>query len=253
MSEVLLNPSQPRTIVLHDRSKTFTFRCRRVRKEDYLAYFAAFRITSEQTSEGRETTADYQTASVVLAERVIQSVDGYKLSNGGRIEDLPEWTSRIPLAHRMQVGITLCQASATPPADDEYVISPAGDEVSIEAVWPGDDGRMLRFTGLKHIFRPPTPAQHKRYRDASTRSMVIGGSRTGKTIHFGGHFALVELYDELILSVDGYGVGGSPLTSREQIQDEMDAFHKFIAAKEIFDPNLTAFTADPDPQETPAA
>jgi hypothetical protein len=252
MPETLLDLTAPRVITLQDRGRTFTITCRPVEKADWLAYFAALRVTSEQTAEGRISTNDYQTASLVLAERVIVTVEGYTVAGGGALVDLPGWQTRIPLAHRFQVGITLADAGASEQLD-EFVIHPEGEEISLDAVWPGADGKMLRFNGLKHIFKTPTATHHKRYRDASSRSLAVGGSRTGRTVYLGAHATLCDLYDELILSVDGYAIGDQALTTdKPLILARMDAFHKLVAMKTLIDPSPTVIASIEAPAKASA-
>ena len=50
---------------------------------------------------------------------------------------------------------------------------------------------------------------------------------------------LCELYDELILSVDGYSWKGDPLADPKSL---MDLHHKFTAAQELFAPSSTVST-----------
>jgi hypothetical protein len=42
------------------------------------------------------------------------------------------------------------------------------------------------------------------------------------------------LYDELIQSVDGYGVDGKPLEGVEIIRREMDGYHKAESIAQLF-------------------
>ena len=241
--DTLLDLAAPRTVTLTDRGRTFKLRCRRITKEDYLAYFAAFRVTSEQTQEGIVRTNDYSSASLVLAERVLVDAEGYNVKSG-KLTDLPNWQSRIPLTHRFVLGNTLVDAGPSKPSNDDFFeISDKGEEVSIDAVWSAaEDGSMTKFEGLTHIFKTPTPAQHKRYRDASSRALVVGGSRSGLTVYYGAHATLVELYDELIIGTEGYqfSVGGT-------VPKEMDCWHKFVAAKQLFDPESYVQPFHPEP------
>ena len=248
----LLNLSAPRSITLHDRNRKFTLLCRRVTKEDWLAYFAAIRVTSENTQEGRVSSQDFQTAQLVLAERVLTGAEGYTVAGGAELTSLPDWQSKIPLNHRLQLGMTLADVAVSESLD-EFVIHPEGEEVLLDAIWPGEDGAMLRYNGLKHIFKTPTPAQHKRFRDAASRSLLIGGSRTGRTVYLGAHATLCELYDELILAVEGYCADiPDALYARPDIIAHMDTYHKFVAAKELFNPTPTAYTAAVAPEAAPA-
>ena len=44
----------------------------------------------------------------------------------------------------------------------------------------------------------------------------------------------MKIYDDLIVSVDGYSSGGSPLIGAEAIKREMDGAHKAAAALALF-------------------
>jgi hypothetical protein len=250
--DTLLDLSAARTVTLTDRGRTFKLHCRRITKDDYLAYFAAFRVTSEQTQDGLVRSQDYSSASLVLAERVLVDAEGYTVTEG-KLTDLPNWQSRIPLAHRFVLGNTLVDAGPSKPAEDAFFnIRANGEEVSIDAVWSAaEDGSMTKFEGLKHIFKTPTPAQHKRFRDASSRALVVGGSRTGLTIYYGAHATLVDLYDELIVHVDGYAFEQVSMCGlpAQTIAREMDCWHKFVAAKQLFDPESYVQPVQPEATE----
>jgi hypothetical protein len=249
-STTLLDLAAPRRIVFSDRQRKFTVTCRRILKEDWLAYFGAIRVTSEHTPEGMANTSDYNSAALLLAERVITGCEGYTVAGGADLAQLPNWQARLPIAHRFQVGVTLADVHESAPSD-AFEIQPEGDAISLDAVWGADDtGRMQQFTGLKHLFKTPTAAQHKRYNDAASRSVVVGGSRTGLTIYTGAHATLVDLYDELILSVDGYRVNYDLLEDRKAIAANMDTFHKFAAARALFNPSSSTLLDFKPAEET---
>jgi hypothetical protein len=63
---------------------------------------------------------------------------------------------------------------------------------------------------------------------------VVGGSRRNQTIYAGKHGLMADLYDELVISVDGYSIGGSPLGDAAQVKKEMDTFHKVAALRLLF-------------------
>jgi hypothetical protein len=48
------------------------------------------------------------------------------------------------------------------------------------------------------------------------------------------HKLMLELYDQLIQSVEGYGIAGKPLEGVEQIRREMDGYHKTEAIAQLF-------------------
>jgi hypothetical protein len=58
---------------------------------------------------------------------------------------------------------------------------------------------------------------------------------------------LVELYDELIVSVEGYQVNGVELgADHDAIVAEMDAYHKVAAADVLFSPAAANLSEDND-------
>ena len=61
---------------------------------------------------------------------------------------------------------------------------------------------------------------------------------------------LVDFYDQLIASVEGYTLRGQPLASADQIRAEMDAAHKVIAVEQLF---AAPTSKSPTPQEEEAA
>jgi hypothetical protein len=224
-----------RVIVLEGVRGTYTLVCRRVTKEDWAAYFEAIFNTSKR--EGQDTVQgfDAQTARLVLAERVITDATGYKVAGDVELKSLPNWKRLIPLNHRIEVADILASARAV--SDDDGLIHPEGDSVSINCVWGADDeGTMQAVTGLKHVLAAPSEAQHRRYAREASRTRILGGDRKGETLYPGAQMTLAALYDELVLSVDGYLVNGQPLSSKELIAREMDAHHKVMAAQQIFQP-----------------
>jgi hypothetical protein len=84
---------------------------------------------------------------------------------------------------------------------------------------------------LVHHFANPSFEQERRYRLQSARFAVVGGSKGGKTIYYGAEKTLVEIYDELIQSVEGYTWNGEPVTVPQQC---MDTSHKVLAALQLF-------------------
>jgi hypothetical protein len=77
-------------------------------------------------------------------------------------------------------------------------------------------------------------------------SRVVGGSRNGTTIHSLRNKVMLDLYDQLIQSVEGYGIAGKALESPEQIRREMDGYHKVQAVAQLF-------VAEPDAAAEAAA
>ncbi len=242
--EALLDLAIPRKIKLHDRGRTFLIGCRRIEPADWLRFFSQISVTSEQNGSERISSSDSTSPGIHLAESVIVSAEGYTVRGGADLTTLPSWQSRLPLAHRFKVGATLANVRPSAPKDQDFCILPEGEEVFLDCDWSysDDEGAMVGFERLRHVFRTPTQAQQKRYYSASSRSIVVGGSRTGKTIYAGAQETLCDLYDELILSVEGYSANGHALDTQIAIWNWMDLQHKFVAAEQLFNPAATATT-----------
>ena len=239
-SAPLLELTGERVIVLTDRGRTFTLACRRILPADWDAYFKSIKITAAQNGNRRTIVTDGDTPQKLLAETVLTGAAGYDVRQGGYLTDIPNWQSRLPLSHLLELGRTLSSVRVSE-ADHGFTIDAEGEDVYLDATWSvGPDGTMQRFLGLRHTFKTPTEAQHKRYNQQASRSVIVGGSRAGTTIYAGAQSTLCQLYDELIVAVEGYSNLGQPLIDSASIVREMDSFHKFIAAQQLFAPQQTA-------------
>jgi hypothetical protein len=237
-NEALLDLAQPRIIALSDRGKTYLLGCRRVTDSDWREYLLGGTVTSESNGKERFDTVETDTPFIELAERVLTSATGYAVTGGGAITDLPNWQKKVPLAHRRMVGYTL--ADVGPSAAGDLTIDPEVEVISLDATWSGLGGAdgMMKYFGLLHFLKTPSEAQYRRYANESSRRRVIGGSRSGKTVYSNASMILLaEMYDDLIVRVDGYSVNGSKLEGAENIAREMDMFHKIRAAQELFAPS----------------
>jgi len=232
--------SQPRVIVLTGRHGTYKLTCRLVTKEDWAAYFALIVVGSKRDGQDQVNTLDLQTPRLALAARVITAAEGYKVDGGADLTSLPSWQELLPLEHRLAVGDILSSARAYSP--DDGMIYPDGDPVLVDCTWGANaDGVMQRVIGLKHIMRTPTEAQHRRYMREASRTRILGGDRTGETLYPGAQMLLAELYDELVLSVDGYCKSGEAITTPADIKECMDIHHKVMVAQKIFQPGDPVF------------
>ena len=228
--------TQEREIVLLDRGRQYRLVCRRITELDWTRYFQGISITSEQDGRERINMIDVNSPRLALAEAVLIDAKGYTVSDGRGITDLPAWQRRIPLAHRLRLGEVLADVRPSS-ADEELVIAAEGEVIKLDAAFTaGADGNMVRLCGLGHSFCTPTDAQFRRYSRESSRSRVVGGSRSGKTIYQGAQLLLADLYNELVISVDGYTAYGAPLETYDVICREMDMLHKVIAVQELFQP-----------------
>lgn len=235
-TEISFELTASREIVIEDRGSKYHLICRRIEPEDWVRYFNAIVVTSEQDGRERINVIDVNTPRLLLAESVLISAVGYRVANDVALNDLPDWQKRIPLAHRLRLGEALADVR---PADEAggICLVAEGEQVTLEATYTANTtGHMVKLQGLVHSLRSPTENQFRRYTRESSRSRVIGGSRSSKTVYQGAQLLLAQLYDELVIGVSGYMLRGQPLTSREQVICEMDMLHKVMAAQEIFQP-----------------
>jgi hypothetical protein len=233
MPQIELNA--PRVIVIEDRGKQYTFTVGRIVKKQWLTYFEGILSTSENQNGKRTDSFDSSSARIELVERNLISAEGYALPEGvTSIDQVPDWKTQLPLSHRMGVANALIQVSAADPSDDDP-IRLGQETVFLDAVWAGTDRVMRKFCGLRHDFKTPTSEQQRRLSRDSSRSCVVGGSRNGKTMWLGAQPTLAALYDELIVSVEGYAVDGKT-PDREAIVEYMDTYHKVAAVDWLFAP-----------------
>jgi len=242
MSEARLELSEPRRIRLHDRSHAFTIICRRLEPADWAVFFGATSMSSEQRGAERISISDFDTPRAMLAERVITSAEGYKVEGEVELTSLPNWVTRLPLGHRQMIGAQLAGARVSEAGD--LMILSEGECITIDSPWSIDaeTGKMVAYQGLQHRLKTPSAEHQRRYNRASSRSIIVGGGRNGRTIYPGSQDVLVELYDELIMSVDGYSWKGLPVSGVPQIRDTMDGWHKFTVAQALFNPSNTVST-----------
>ncbi len=228
--------ARPRTIVLTDRGHRYTLTVGPIAKKQWLAYFAGIESTSEIVNGKRVDSFVSAGARLELATSAIVDADGYNVPSGRTVTELESWQQLIPSAHRMAVGNLLVEVGQSA-ADDEYAITLGFEVVTLDAVWTwnGADA-MDQVRSLRHVFGTPTVEHQRRYNRDMSRSVVVGGSRTGKTQWLGAQNTLVELYDELITSVSGYLVDGHTLEDRDEIVSRMDTYHKVAAATALFTP-----------------
>jgi len=242
-SEALLELNQNRTIVFEDRGKTYTLVCRRVTPRDWERYFSGIVVTSQQQGRERINVVDVNTPRLALAEAVLVDAQGYRVAGDVPLTSMPNWQSRLPLSHRLQLGETLADVRPSQ-SESEFVIHPEGEEILLDATWSHSGSGMQQYRGLRHVLKTPTEAQHRRYSDEASRSRVVGGSRSAKTFYRGAQLLLAKLYDELVICVEGYCIDSRPLGTPDEIVREMDMLHKVMAAQEIFQPQSTVSLAE---------
>jgi len=205
---------------------------RRIGVDHWNGYFSRIAMESDRTSRMIDTSS----AALWLYREAAVRADGFSVRGGGSLTELPNWQERIPMGQRIQ-AVEMLSAAERSCEVEETMIEPDCELVRLDATWnedAGAAGSMRRFMGLVHRFTPPTAAHQQRFSRELSRSLLVGGSRDAKTVYPVKQKVLVKLYDELIQTVEGYGVKGGPLSGREEIVKEMDLFHKVAAVGELF-------------------
>ncbi|HEX7285684.1 MAG TPA: hypothetical protein VF532_05845 [Candidatus Angelobacter sp.] len=245
---VLLPLDQPRVISIRDGKFTYTFHFGRITQADWELYFNSIHWTSKNDGSSQVQTFDVDTPGVELFERKLVKTEGYA---GTELKKEDFW--KIPPRHSNPVAWLLRTCAVADEGEDQP-FNPELVEVRLNAIWsvlPGDAAATM-FKGLVHRFAPPSPEQKKRVYRAGAMSKIVGGSRSGTTVHGSRHKILLELYDQLIQSVDGYSCGATAFggvsaafgADRAAIVREMDALHKFTAAQQLFLGGASAASSD---------
>lgn len=222
-----------RLIAITDRGRQYRFGIPTVTEKQWRQYFSEIVSTSEQKGKELINEFDSSRARVNLFDAVVETADGYSIEAGKTVAELPDWKKKIPLPHKLAVANVLFNVQVVT-ADDGDAIALGVEEVTLQALWGCDDkGNMVRYSKLVHRFDTPSAEHQMRYSRALSRSKVVGGSRRGKTYWSGAQAELIEIYDELIVGVDGYTFKSCNLSDRE-IARNMDAYHKVVAAEQLF-------------------
>lgn len=237
MSTHAIDLAAPRIIVIEDRGKPYSLTVGRITKAQWLKYFAGVTNTSELIDGKEVQSYDTSAARLDLVESSLIGAEGYPLTDGRSVTSFDGWQKLLPISHRHAVGLALVNAAPAPPEDAAFSLG--FESVCIDAMWGAAENRSMQmFHGLLHVFKTPSVEHQRRFAREASRSTIVGGHRRGKTVYHGAQAVLVDLYDELIVRVEGYQVNGTPLSEAESIAREMDAFHKFVAANALFAPAM---------------
>jgi hypothetical protein len=231
MDSNLLPLDQPRVVTFKDRGHVYTYTFKRISSDDWRKYFNAAHVSSENTKDGRESVIDFATAGADLVRRTVDKVEGY----AGNFTARENWRELLPPSH-LSATFGLLIATAPDAARADEGIDPLGMTVRLKSTWTSREaGKMTQFDGLIHLFNVPTLEQQMKYNRALNRQVVVGGSRSGQTLYPHIEPLLIEFYDALIQGVFGYQAGDHQLSADlVEIRKEMDAHHKYVAARELF-------------------
>lgn len=222
-----------RAVVFRSGSASYRHVFRRIGWNAWERFYNKIEAEIENGAGGSVTRiVSAEAATLWLYSNCVLRAEGYRVSDGRKLEDLPQWRERIPQGHRLKAANVLMQVTAQGGAED--VIEAEGETVTLSAIWSEQDGGMAKYSRLVHRFATPTNEHRHRLARARARAQVTGGSRSGRTVIPSAQPVLAALYDELIVSVEGYAMAQHPISGREEIAREMDGYHKVVAAGEIF-------------------
>jgi hypothetical protein len=211
---VLLNLDVPRVITLKSKSGEFVYKTRRVTLKDWEQCFLGFIDQSLRVDGEFQKVYDADSSLIELADRVIVDCN----------------TAKVPFSHRLAVGAVLRTAT---PVEDSGAEVMDRVVIGLGAVWPVEGASQV-FEGLLHCFRYPSIEDLKRWKFENSRVRVRGEGKDSVSSYPSRLAIAMKLYDDLIESVDGYAVGGSPLEGKENIVREMDGAHKAMAVMALF-------------------
>jgi hypothetical protein len=225
-----------RTITINVGPNRYDYSISPISARSWNAYFDAIVSSSERKGDQVIEEFDTSRARLALLDSALQEVCGYKTADGSAIEQQPNWKQKLPLKHRLTVADQLMRVSARDPEDLE-ALTLGVESALLTALWSANsEGALQEYSQLKHNFETPTAEHFRRYQRDLSRSYVVGGSRAGKTIWKGAQKTLAQIYDELIVGVEGYAFNGIPLEGRDSIAQLMDTYHKVTAAAYLFRP-----------------
>jgi len=232
-----------RTVTLTDsHGHRFVHHFRPPKAEDWLEYERAVKPTLIFREDEVETRAGTRAASETLWRKLILRVEGYGEQESG-VRSQESELRRILLEHRVRAVAGLDQVQA---AEDQDVLGDSETAaVKLEAWWNGEF-----FPALIHRFKRPLVEHELRFREALERRAIvtrrIAGQKRPKNQPIESRSlpvlpTLVALYDELIVSVEGYRMGiqdSAPLRPERgggfRIQESMDCPHKSAAVRALF-------------------
>lgn len=199
-----------RVVSFWDGAHAFTLVFRRIESADWKRVFATLRVKDQVWS------VDHVAATLELLQSNLLRAQGYRMKDGSDFMARPDWKMLIPSGHKQKAAALLLDAPAEY-EDKAGHFDPVGlaAVVKLDAAWGASEpGKMARYKGLTHILKPPASEHSRRFYSKES--------------------ALADLYDELVVSVSGYGVAGRPLEGAEQIRREMDDWHKTVVMAKLF-------------------
>lgn len=218
-----------RCVSFFDKGHPYTFYFSRINQADWERYFSGISLSSHNEGRAQVTITDMDSAAIQLVEEKLVRVEGYR----GEFQKREDWRQILPIRHTRPAAWLLRTVTASDVQSESF--DPEQVEAVIDAAWGiSKPGQMVLYTGLVHKFRPLTAEQKRRYCRATSETRVIGNGRNGRTVFVPKQPMLVKLYNDLIIGVEGYSIGGRKLETSEEAILQMDAYHKVIAVEQLF-------------------
>jgi uncharacterized protein (UPF0297 family) len=230
-----------RTVSFTDRGRAFGLVFRQIGDSDWKKFFACITAETERDGDTRIDRFDFRSAGMELVESCLVSAAGYKIDGQGTaLESIPGWQKRIPYGHKVKAAELLQDVSLSTSQRDVFISDT--EEVVLRAKWGSSTlGCMNEFDGLIHRFSQPEAGHLQKYNRSMSETRTSGGNgKPLRTVYPARQALFIQLYDELIDSVEGYALSGDPTIALnlDQIRNQMDAFHKVVALQKLFSPAL---------------
>jgi hypothetical protein len=239
-SDSMLDLVTGRIIAMQFGARTYTWTFRRILRADWEKFFRSF-DTETTTILGEQTeTFEIESGMMDLARSCVTSVAGYAMPETG------DFRAMLPLGHLRAFGVALRDVSASAADDDAPIALSELAEISLDCTW--SENRLWR--GLLHRFRPPTLQQQRKFNRACGTYRILGNERGNRTLYPARQALMMNYYDELIESVEGYSEGGAEIGSRRDvIIREMDCAHKVAAVQALLNAGGAGRPVDPEKAE----
>lgn len=195
-------------------------------------------------SKGKDT---YEFANVMQEEdlafwdSLIIRVEGY-ISQKKDVSELEDWKTKVPVDHKLEAmsGFVMfsrheeVSASEAIVADGFDVDDEIGRELEFSTVQNGEE------VFLKYFFGRPETTDYVRFnRLISKMQLVRTKQKNVQEMRVPSDVRpFVEMFDKLIVKVEGYASEGKDLMKDEAWKSKIDTYHKKEAIRELFTSSL---------------
>lgn len=194
--------------------------------QDWLAYESRIRFSVETVDGAQKSDHDREEAIGELWAEIIIRVEGYTFP--------PEdWKARVPYAHKEEMINRFASIETSEPGRDQD----AAFDAERQTVFLSARRDGVKYKHLQHILRRPDAREKKEWRRIHDSAMQVRGSRADKTLLPSRLRDEARMYDQMLVEVYGYTVGGNP-ASRQDAIAWMDAQHKKKAMLILFNPDI---------------